>query len=240
MANPSQSSPRENLTTVVHGAGDETAAGPPLDNTVTKGDFVPTKLKQYKVLHKLGQGGMGWVLLAEDTQLARRVALKVMRKQHAAEEDSRERFLREARAAAALNHDHIITIYQVGEDRGVPFLAMELLEGGTLQQRLEYPKPLSIGAAVRIAREIAEGLRHAHERGVVHRDIKPANIWLESPKGRVKILDFGLARHRDTKSGLTQRARSSARRTTWLRNRRAAKRSIHEPISSAWVASCTG
>lgn len=204
MAKSSQSSPRDNFPTVVHGVGDETAAGPPLDNTNSKGDFVPTRLKQYKVLHKLGQGGMGWVLLAEDTQLARRVALKVMRKQHAAEEDSRQRFLREARAAAALKHDHIITIYQVGEDRGVPFLAMELLEGGTLQQRLEYPKPLSIGAAVRIAREIAEGLRHAHERGVVHRDIKPANIWLESPKGRVKILDFGLARHRDTKSGLTQ------------------------------------
>jgi serine/threonine protein kinase len=204
MANPSQSSPRDNLPTVVHGVGDETAAGPHSDKTVTKGDFVPTRLAHYKVLHKLGQGGMGWVLLAEDTKLARRVALKVMRRQHAEDEESRQRFKREAQAAAALNHDHIITIYQVDEDRGVPFFVMELLEGGTLQQRLEYPKPLSIGAAVRIAREIAEGLRHAHERGVVHRDIKPANIWLESPKGRVKILDFGLARHRDTKSGLTQ------------------------------------
>ena len=149
----------------MHGTGEETAAGPQSD-TVTKADFIPTKLEHYKVLHKLGQGGMGWVMLAEDTQLGRRVALKVMRSQHAAEKESRERFLREARAAAQLKHDHIITIYQVDEDQGIPFLAMELLEGGTLQQRLEYPKPLSLGAAVRIAREIAPGLAAAHERGV--------------------------------------------------------------------------
>jgi serine/threonine protein kinase len=203
MARQQHSAARDKLPTVVHGTGEETAAGPQSD-TVTKADFIPAKLQHYKVLHKLGQGGMGWVMLAEDTQLGRRVALKVMRSQHAAEEESRERFLREARAAAQLKHDHIITIYQVGEDQGVPFLAMELLEGGTLQQRLEYPKPLSLGAAVRIAREIAVGLNAAHQRGVVHRDIKPANIWLESPKGRVKILDFGLARQSDSKAGLTQ------------------------------------
>ena len=203
MAHPSQSTPRDKLPTVVQGMGEETAAGPQ-DNTVTKGDFIPTKLQHYKVLHKLGQGGMGWVLLAEDTQLSRRVALKVMRSRHAADQESRERFKSEAKAAAALNHDNIVTIYQVGEDRGIPFFAMELLEGGTLQQRLEYPKPLSIGASVRIARQIAEGLEAAHARGVIHRDIKPANIWLESPKGRVKILDFGLARQTDAKSGLTQ------------------------------------
>jgi serine/threonine protein kinase len=204
MAPPQHSAARDKLPTVIHGAGEETAAGPQSD-TVTKADFIPAKLERYKVLHKLGQGGMGWVMLAEDTQLGRRVALKVMRSQQAAEVESRERFLREARAAAQLKHDNIITIYQVGEDQGIPFLAMELLEGGTLQQRLEYPKPLSLGAAVRIAREIAAGLSAAHQRGVIHRDIKPANIWLESPKGRVKILDFGLARQADAKTaGLTQ------------------------------------
>jgi serine/threonine protein kinase len=203
MARPPHPASRDKLPTVVHGTGEETAAGPQTD-TVTKADFIPTKLAHYKILHKLGQGGMGWVMLAEDTQLGRRVALKVMRSQHAAEKDSRERFLREAKSAAALKHDNIITIYQVGADQGIPFLAMELLEGGTLQQRLEYPKPLSLGAAVRIAREIATGLGAAHERGVIHRDIKPANIWLESPKGRVKILDFGLARDSDTTAGLTQ------------------------------------
>jgi serine/threonine protein kinase len=202
MAPSQHSASRDKLPTVVHGTGDETAAGP-LSETATKTDFVPTKLDHYQVLHKLGQGGMGWVMLAEDTQLGRRVALKVMRSQHSADEESRTRFVREARAAAALKHDNIITIYQVGQDQGIDYLAMELLEGGTLQQRLEYPKPLGLGAAVRIAREIAQGLAAAHARGVVHRDIKPANIWLESPKGRVKILDFGLARQIDTK-GVTQ------------------------------------
>src|SRR5688500_8728994 len=196
MALPLHPASRDKLPTVVHGTGEETAAGPKTE-AVSKADFIPTKLAQYKVLHKLGQGGMGWVLLAEDTQLGRRVALKVMRSAYAADKDSQQRFLREAKCAAALKHDNIITIYQVGEDQGIPFLAMELLEGGTLQQRLEYPKPLSLGAAVRIAREIATGLSVAHERGVVHRDIKPTNIWLESPKGRVKILDFGLARNAD-------------------------------------------
>jgi len=199
----SQPAPRDKLPTVVHNTSEETAAGPQ-DITVTKADFIPTKLTHYAVSRKLGQGGMGWVLLAEDTKLNRKVALKVMRGRFAADKESRERFKREAKAAAQLRHDNIITIYQVDEDRNIPFFAMELLEGGTLQQRLEYPKPLSIGAAVRIAREIAQGLQAAHERGVIHRDIKPANIWLESPKGRVKILDFGLAHQADAKSGLTQ------------------------------------
>jgi eukaryotic-like serine/threonine-protein kinase len=204
MAHSSSSAPRENLPTVAHGMGEETAAGPQADNTVTKADFIPVQLDHFKVLQKLGQGGMGWVLLAEDTRLTRRVALKVMRGKYTQDKDSRERFKREARIAAGLKHDHIVTIYHVGEDRGIPYLAMEFLEGGTLQQRLEYPKPLSLGAAVRIAREMAEGLKAAHERGMIHRDIKPANIWLESPKGRVKILDFGLARDLETASGLTQ------------------------------------
>ena len=119
MAPSPHSASRDKLPTVVHGTGEETAAGPQSD-TVTKADFVPTKLAHYKVLHKLGQGGMGWVMLAEDTQLGRRVALKVMRSQHAAERESRERFLREAKSAAALKHDNIITIYQVGADQGIP------------------------------------------------------------------------------------------------------------------------
>ncbi len=198
----SHPAPRDQMPTVVHNLGEETAAGPQ-DKSVTKADRIPTRLAHYQVQHKLGQGGMGWVVLAEDTKLNRKVALKVMRGRLAADKESRERFVREAKAAAQLRHDNVITIYQVDEDRGVPFFAMELLEGGTLQQRLEYPKPLSIGAAVRIAREIAQGLQVAHERGVIHRDIKPANIWLEAPRGRVKILDFGLARHVNVESGLT-------------------------------------
>ena len=106
---------------------------------------------------------------------------------------ARERFLREARAAAAVRHDHVVTVYQVGEDRGVPYLAMELLEGESLAARLRREQRLDSRETVRIAREVALGLSAAHERGLVHRDIKPGNIWLEQPGGRVKLLDFGLA-----------------------------------------------
>jgi serine/threonine protein kinase len=102
--------------------------------------------------------------------------------------------LREARAAAAIKHDHIVTVYQVGEDRGIPFLAMEFLEGESLESRLEREDKLLVAEVLRIGREIALGLAAAHKRDLVHRDIKPANVWLEAETGRVKILDFGLAR----------------------------------------------
>src|SRR5262249_27717391 len=104
------------------------------------------------------------------------------------------RFLREARAVAALKHHHIVTIYQVGEDRGVPFLAMEFLEGEPLDARLQRETRLAVPEVLRIGREIAEGLAAAHERGLIHRGIKPANVWLEGEKGVAKLLDFGLAR----------------------------------------------
>ena len=115
----------------------------------------------------------------------------------AAMADYHRRFLREAQLAAAIEHEHIVTIYQVGEDRGVPFLAMRLLQGETLEERLDRLKGrLPIPEVLRIGREIAEGLDAAHSRGLVHRDIKPANIWLETGRDKVKIVDFGLARHR--------------------------------------------
>src|SRR5713226_6416073 len=117
-----------------------------------------------------------------------------MRPVLAAHPDSRQRFLREARAAAAIEHDHIVTIYHVGEDRGVPFLAMPLLRGETLEDRLRRCGKLTLAEGLRIGRETAEGLAAAHERGLIHRDIKPANLWLEGERGRVKVLDFGLAR----------------------------------------------
>src|SRR5262249_719027 len=145
----------------------------------------------------LGQGGMGLVFEAEDLHLRRRTALKVLLPDLAAQAKARARFLREARAAAALKHDHIVTIYQVGEDRGVPFLAMEVLQGMALEQWLvQTPQP-AVAQVLRIGHEAASGLAAAHACGLVHRDIKPANLWLESPKGRVKILDFGLARSTD-------------------------------------------
>jgi hypothetical protein len=137
---------------------------------------------------------MGVVFQARDPQLERLVALKAMLPGMAATASARQRFLREARAAAAVKHDHIITIYQVGEDRGVPFLAMELLHGEPLDRRLRRQGSLPVAEVLRIGREVAEGLAAAHEGGLIHRDIKPANIWLEGSRARVKILDFGLAR----------------------------------------------
>jgi serine/threonine protein kinase len=164
------------------------------------------RLGGYRVLKVLGQGGMGVVFLAEDPRLQRQVALKAMLPGVAATPSARQRFLREARAAAALKHDHIITIYQVDEDRGVPFAAMELLEGESLEDRLHRAegKALPVAEVVRIAREMAEGLSAAHEKGLVHRDVKPANVWLEGKRGRVKVLDFGLARGADEQAHLTQ------------------------------------
>jgi WD40 repeat protein/serine/threonine protein kinase len=162
------------------------------------------RLGPYRVLRVLGAGGMGVVFLAEDPQLERRVALKAQLPAMADRPAARQRFLREARAAASLKHDHVVTIYQVGEDRGVPFLAMELLEGEPLDARLGRERKLAVAEVLRIGREAALGLAAAHEKGLVHRDVKPANVWLEAGTGRVKILDFGLARAAGGEAHLTQ------------------------------------
>jgi serine/threonine protein kinase len=151
------------------------------------------RLGPYRVLRLLGSGAMGMVFQAEDITLKRQVALKTMKKTQAASEVNRQRFLREAQAAAAIEHDHIVTIYQVGQDRDVPYLAMKLLLGETLEDRLNREGKLPAEEILRIGQEIAEGLAEAHERGLIHRDVKPANIWLEEGRDRVKIVDFGLA-----------------------------------------------
>jgi eukaryotic-like serine/threonine-protein kinase len=150
-------------------------------------------LGPYRILRELGSGGMGVVFLAEDVRLLRPVALKAMRPAIAASPAFREQFLREARAAAAVRHERIVAIHQVGQDRGVPYLAMEFLEGQSLEDRLTDARPIDVGEALRIAADIADGLAAAHQRGLIHRDIKPSNLWLDAPNGRVKILDFGLA-----------------------------------------------
>lgn len=153
------------------------------------------RLGPYRVTGLLGTGGMGVVLQAEDARLGRSVALKIMQPTMAAARELRERFLQEARIAAAVEHDHIITIYQVDEDRGLPYIAMPLLRGESLEARLRRQAgPQPIPFVVRVGLEIATGLEAAHAAGLIHRDIKPANIWLEAGRDRVKILDFGLAR----------------------------------------------
>jgi serine/threonine protein kinase len=155
------------------------------------------RLGHYRILQLLGQGGMGFVFRAEDAKLRREVAIKVMRPENARSTVARQRFEREALAAAALKNDHVISLYSVEELRGALCIVMPLLHGETLHQRMEREKSLPPTEVIRIGREVAEGLAAAHEVGLIHRDIKPANLWLEAPNGRVKILDFGLARRFD-------------------------------------------
>jgi WD40 repeat protein/serine/threonine protein kinase len=158
-------------------------------------------LGPYRVLRLLGAGGMGAVFAAEDPHLERPVALKVMLPALAATPTARQRFLREAKAAAAVKHDNIVTVYAVGEASAsagsVTFLAMEFLRGEPLDDRLRREGRLPAAEVVRIGGEVARGLAAAHARGLVHRDVKPANVWLDADSGRSKILDFGLARTRE-------------------------------------------
>jgi serine/threonine protein kinase len=194
------------VTTGVEGAARHGAEGP------TTGFLAPAqapdeigRLGPYRVLEVVGAGGMGVVFKAQDTHLGRMVALKAMLPVLAASATARQRFLREARAAAAIQHDHVVTIYQVGEDNGLPWLAMPFLRGEPLDVRLRREGgPLPLAEALRIAREIAGGLAAIHEMGLIHRDVKPGNVWLEAPAGRVKILDFGLARAAVGDAQLTQ------------------------------------
>ncbi len=152
------------------------------------------RLGPYRVIEPIGAGGMGIVFRAEDPILKRPVALKVMKQSLSASPNARRRFIREAQTVAALEHDHVVSIYQAGEDRGILFLAMPLLQGETLADRLAREEILPLSDALQIAREAAQGLDAAHSRGLVHRDIKPSNIWLDAHRGRVKILDFGLSK----------------------------------------------
>ncbi len=168
------------------------------------------RLAHYRILKKLGAGGMGMVFLGEDTMLRRKAAIKVMLPQYSATASAKERFLREARSAASIEHEHIVPIFQVGEDNNVPFLAMPFLKGEPLDACLLREGKLPLAEALRIAREMAEGLAAAHATGLIHRDIKPGNVWLESTAGRksvlgkVRLLDFGLARTQGDTTNLTQ------------------------------------
>ncbi|MGL4420844.1 MAG: protein kinase domain-containing protein, partial [Gemmataceae bacterium] len=148
----------------------------------------------YRILRLLGRGGMGAVFLGLDIALQRKVAIKLLLPKHSDNPIARERFLREARATAAIRSDHVVTIYQVGDVNDTPFLVMEYLRGQTLEDYLRnHPAP-SFAQLLNLTEEILLGLQAAHRLGVVHRDVKPVNIWLEAPNGRVKLIDFGLAR----------------------------------------------
>ena len=160
---------------------------------------LPQAIDRYRVRERLGQGGMGALFLALDPAIDRLVAIKVLRVDNP---DIRERFQREARLAARLQHPNIVTVYDVGDHDGQPFIAMEYIPGETLAELIRRRAPLDTRQRVELVIEICSGLAFAHKHGIVHRDIKPANLILSRDSNILKILDFGIARAGE--SGLTQ------------------------------------
>src|SRR5215208_1251593 len=151
-----------------------------------------TIISHYRIISRLGAGGMGEVYLAEDTQLGRRVALKILPLDFTNDEERLRRFEQEAHAASALNHPNIITIHEVGWETGTRYIATEFIEGETLRQRLQRGS-LSVREALDVAVQVANALTAAHQVGIIHRDIKPENVMLR-PDGYAKVLDFGIVK----------------------------------------------
>jgi serine/threonine protein kinase len=149
-------------------------------------------ISHYRILEKLGEGGMGVVYKARDSRLERFVALKILPTDRMADPERKRRFVQEARAASSLNHPHIVTIHDIDEAEGVHFIAMEYVDGQTLDQRIPR-HGMRLNEALKVALEMADALAAAHQAGIIHRDLKPANIMVNE-KGVTKILDFGLAK----------------------------------------------
>jgi serine/threonine-protein kinase len=163
-------------------------------NPLAPADITGRKvLNRYKIVEKIGGGGMSVVWKAYDLVLDRNVALKVLRPEMSEDEEFIRRFRREAQSVASLSHANIVNIYDVGEDRGLYFIVMELIEGETLRDKMKREGPIAPAEALEIASEICEALSHAHARRIIHRDIKPQNILL-TKSGHVKVADFGIAR----------------------------------------------
>ena len=163
----------------------------------TGGRELPSPFGRYKILRTLGEGGMGTVYLAHDTELDRQVALKVPHIAFAEHPEVRERFLREARAAARFHHPNFCPIHDIGQVDGIPYLTMAFIEGRTLAAAIEPSKPWLQERAVEVVRQLAIALAEAHRQGVIHRDLKPANVMVD-PRGRLVLMDFGLARRFDS------------------------------------------
>ena len=167
-----------------------------------------SNIAHYRVVSRLGEGGMGAVYLADDTRLGRRVALKVLPANVAADPERMHRFVQEAKLASALTHPNVAYIYEIGEDNGLRFLAMEYVEGEPLSVRLSLG-PLTFLELLSVGIQVADALDDAHSKGIVHRDIKPSNLML-TPRGYVKVLDFGLAKLEDPSSGHETQVMTSA------------------------------
>jgi serine/threonine-protein kinase len=148
---------------------------------------------RYRIMRKLGTGGMANVYLAEDQELGRRVAIKILDDRHAGDEQFIERFRREAKNAASLSHPNIVSIYDRGEAEGTYYIAMEYLDGRSLKELIVSRGPAPVGVAIDYARQILAAVRFAHRHGIVHRDIKPHNVLVDA-EGRLKVTDFGIAR----------------------------------------------
>ena len=178
-----------------------TLPGPVLDGNGDLG--VPCRLAHYRVLRKLGVGGMGGVYLADEPALGRQVALKILKPALARDTNYVRRFQQEAQAVARFTHPHIVGVHFIGRTGKIVFFAMEYVEGETLSDRLRRDGKFAVSDALTFGRQVAEGLAYAHEMGIIHRDIKPANLFL-TPKGALKIGDFGLAKKQDDDLSLTQ------------------------------------